>query len=60
MLQNYEIFPNLQPKSLIFIKKPLVFGGKCVILHVKIDKDEQKQHHSPLYGSPFCGLCIGV
>ena len=26
MVQNYEIFPNKQPKSLIFIKKPLVFA----------------------------------
>ena len=52
MVQNYEIFPNKQPKSLIFIKKPLVFAGKCVILHVKIERDEQKQHHSTLYGIP--------
>ena len=58
MAQNYEIFPNKQPKSLIFIKKPLVFAGKCVILHVKIERDEQKQHHSTVYGIPDDRLCV--
>lgn len=34
-MQKYEINDNSPPKSLIFIKKPLFFGRKCLILHVK-------------------------